>query len=74
MSSTPETNFEQILIGIAKDLRSHHSSREEFISKCVNERLSKSLSNYFNELEKTKLYLEYREEKNLLKKYERVMK
>lgn len=76
MSSKVESKFQIELESVLKDLKKVHTNEDKntLMTEFINQRLNKALNNYFSELEKAKTYLEYRNDVNLLKKYERVMR
>lgn len=74
MISTGISNFSRQLNGILTDLQSHRRDKSELMEKCVEVRLTKSLQTYYKEMIAAAEYLNYRNNDNLIKKYERVMR
>lgn len=74
MTSTETSNFHNNLNEILCELNEHHRDKSTLKLFYLNERLNKSLSTYYHEITKTFEYLSYRNDDNLIKKYERIMK
>ena len=74
MTSTETSNFINNLNEILCELNLHHRDKSTLKLLYLNERLNKSLSTYYHEITKTFEYLSYRNDDNLIKKYERIMK
>ena len=69
-----ESNFEHQLNFILKELSLYHRDKEILYKNYVQERLTKHLKVYYNDMYNTYLYLLYKNEQNLLKRYKKVMK
>ena len=74
MILTEISNFHHNIEEMLDDLSHHHRSKDELVTLYIQNRLNKSLSTYYQELMKTYEYLDYRNDDNLIKKYERIMK
>lgn len=68
-----ESNFKSNLYNILDDLSNYHRSKSYLIENYVSKRLEKSLKTYYSTVERALLYLQYREENNLLNKYKRTL-
>ena len=73
MSSKVENNFESNLLNILDELSNYHRNKSELIEIYVAKRLEKSFKTYYATIERSLLYLQYREENNLLNKYKRTL-
>ena len=73
MSLTAGNNFKSNLNYILDDLSKHHRDKSELIEMYVAKRLEKSFKTYYATVERALLYLQYREENNLLNKYKRTL-
>lgn len=74
MTSIETSNFSHNINEILNELSHHHRNKSELVVLYLQNRLNKSLSTYYQELIKTYEYLYYRDNDNLIKKYERTMK
>ena len=73
MSSSPESNLRNILTGMLNELGGYRGDRNEIMKDCIQKRLTKALKEYYNDINNTYLYLEYRNEQSLISKYKRTL-
>lgn len=73
MNSKAGNNFETSLYNILDDLSKYHRDKSDLIELYVAKRLEKSFKTYYATVERALLYLQYREENNLLNKYKRIL-
>ena len=73
MSSSTESNPQNKLTGMLKELSGYKRDRNEIMKECIQERLTKALKEYYNDINNTYLYLEYRNEQSLISKYRRTL-
>ena len=62
-----EVSVENILV----ELQSHHRDRTKLLGDFIQERLVQATQSYYKDLTQSFDYLKYRNEDNLIKKYER---
>ena len=68
-----DSEFSSNINTIIKDLSFYHRNRNDLINMYVQERLNKSLQEYYHSILKTFDYLNSRNDVNLLKKYKGVV-
>ena len=64
--------FKENLSAIIDDLSGYHSDKEELLKKYTQERLEKSLRQYYKEVEKSLRYLQNRKEDSIIKNSRRI--
>ena len=55
------------------ELDNYRHNKKDLMENYIQDRLTKALKVYYNNMKQTYLYLEYRNEKNLLSKYKRTL-
>lgn len=73
MSSSTESNLRDTLTGMLNELDGYRKDRGEIMKDCIQKRLTKALKEYYNDINNTYLYLEYRNAQSLLSKYKRTL-
>lgn len=73
-TSVEHSKFENELLTILSDLSSCSHNKSDVFKDAIKIRLFESLQTYYKELSTAFEYLDYRDEINLMNKYERVMR